>query len=78
MYLCNTRHSTTPIPPEADRNPSQRKGEVLLPLYGLYINYQGRPDWTVKFIVCSAALLAASFLLTTFVDSPIQKVLRKR
>ena len=50
----------------------------MLPLYGQYINYQGRLDWTVKFIVCSAALLAASFLLTTFVDSPIQKVLRKR
>lgn len=50
----------------------------MLPLYGQYINYQGRLDRTVKFIVCSAALLAASFLLTTFVDSPIQKVLRKR
>ena len=50
---------------------------IWINFYSRHINYQGMFDWSVKFLVCSVALLLISFLLTRFFDAPIQKLIKR-
>lgn len=46
---------------------------IWLNFYERYIHYSGKFDWTVKFLSSVAALLTISWVVTKYIDSPIQK-----
>jgi peptidoglycan/LPS O-acetylase OafA/YrhL len=50
---------------------------IWINIYDRHINYQGKFDWTIKFLVSELILLLISFILTHFWDAPIQKMIKK-